>query len=235
MTTHLLTLMILVGIGRVPSAERVLDDFPLIQQPDPTSCGPTCVAMELRYYGADRVSVPPSAGELRFRVRMMSPQGLAEDLARHGITARVDRGDLGLLVTAIDQGRPPILLVRLSPYMWHYVVAVGYQGRGQRFRLADPLGRMSWIDAEDLERAWAFEGDLKGRRLEDQRCGVCNGGGLVQKCLFCGGTGKAPDTARKFVEALDLTSHLLIVPDQAPRGIHHGGTESTEKSRGEDK
>jgi hypothetical protein len=216
MTVQLLTLMILVGIGRVPSAERDLGDFPLIRQPDLTCCGPTCVAMELRYYGADPVVVPLPAGELRFRVRMMSPQGLAEDLAHHGIAARVQRGDLGLLVRAIDQGRPPILLVRLSPYMWHYVVAIGYQDRGRRFHLADPLGTVSWIDAEDLERAWAFDGDLKGHCLEDRPCGVCNGGRPGPNCSFCGGTGKAPDTARKVVEALDLTSHLLIVPDQAP-------------------
>lgn len=219
---------ILAGMGRTPASDtrpgRVLGDFPLIRQPDPISCGPACIAMMLRYYRAEEDAAVTHPQELRSRVRLMAPRGLATALAVRGIAASVQKGDLGLLVKDLNQGRPPILLVRLSPYMWHYVVAIGYQGLGERFRLADPLGNVDWIDAEDLDRSWAFDGDLRGHRLEEQPCGVCAGGHRAPQCTFCDGTGKAPDTARKVVEAMELTPHLLIVPDQAPPSVRRPST-----------
>jgi ABC-type bacteriocin/lantibiotic exporter with double-glycine peptidase domain len=169
----------------------VLPDFTLIRQPDPISCGPTCIAMVLRHYGvAEDAATYPQ--RLRPRVRMMSPQGLADALTGRGVAASVQRGDLGRLVEALDQGRPAILLVRLTPYMWHYVVAIGYQGRGERFRLADPYGLVDWIDAQALEHAWAFDGDLRGHRIEELPCGVCDGGRRDPHCSYCGGTGGPP-------------------------------------------
>jgi Peptidase C39 family len=212
----------LAGIGRTPAAdavpERVLRDFPLIRQPDPISCGPACAAMVLRYYGAavdDAVAHPL---RLRARFRLMAPAGLAAALSDRGVVARVQRGDRDRVVEVLDQGRPPILLVRISPSMWHYVVATGYQGRGRRFRLADPYGEVYWVDAQDLERSWAFDGTLKGGRLEDLPCGVCAGRPRPRPrpCAYCADTGKAPDTARTVVEAMELTPHLMIVPDQPP-------------------
>src|SRR5687768_832404 len=103
--------------GEAGGSGRVLERFELIRQPDATSCGPTCAAMVLRHYSAGEAAVWGELPRPGRRVAWMSPRGLARLLSRRGVAATARRGDLPDLMAAVDDGRPPIVLVRLGPMM----------------------------------------------------------------------------------------------------------------------
>lgn len=163
----------MLALGQVnerSGTEQVLERFQAIRQPDLTSCGPTSAAMVLRYYGRDEATAWAELGRLPQRVALMSPRGLERTLEAGGVDVAVRCGYLTDLTAAIDDDRPAILLVRIGPSMWHYVVIFGYRDEGAEFLLADPHGWCSWIDAAILDRAWSFDGDLEGRTIEQPMC-----------------------------------------------------------------
>jgi len=177
-----------------PGRERILARFEPLRQPDWISCGPTCAAMVLRYYGCDESAAWVGLGRPGRRLALMSPTGLGQLLADGGVDASVLSGGPADLTAAIDSGRPAILLARIGPLMWHYVVVIGY--RDGAFLLADPLGRHSWVDVAALDLSWSFDGDLEGRAI---------GGGPGSQ---------SPDAVRQGLERLGLTPHLMILPAQ---------------------
>src|SRR4051812_43178948 len=85
-------LLATAGAAGAGGPERVLERFELIRQPDPTSCGPTCVAMVLRHYSVDEAAVWAELPRPGRRVAWMSPRGLARLLSRRGVAATVRRG-----------------------------------------------------------------------------------------------------------------------------------------------
>jgi hypothetical protein len=152
--------------------------------------------MILRYYGRDESTAWAEPSRLSRRLALMSPHGLQRLLIDGGVSAAVLRGEIADLITAIDSGRPAILLVRTDPLMWHYVVVIGY--RGGAFLLADPYGRLAWVDETALDLSWSFDGVLEGRPV---------GRGLDRQ---------PPDPIRRGLERLGLTPHLMILPDRPP-------------------
>lgn len=186
--------------------------FPdVIKQPDQISCGPTAVAMVLKYYGINAGIGPlKTAAHTRiieagdFHMGFTTPAGIKDALQSRGVEARiVENSGPRDLIAAIDEGKPPILLVRSGRGTWHYIVVTGYMNGGDPFRIHDPGGDVYWITSEDLERTWRFSGDLRSdgsqgssQYIPDLRCDVCAGSGKVNapnpnlQCPICSGSGK---------------------------------------------
>ena len=86
----------------------------------------------------------------------------------------------------VSQSRPPILLIRLGNYQFHYVVVVGYDTETDKFLIADPNGYFYWQNydkkTENIERsgtvqkkeclpalkeAWGLESEVRESCYDD--------------------------------------------------------------------
>ncbi len=114
------------------SAARVLPGVPFLPQEEDT-CGPSSLAMVLRFHGKDA-----STRELSEETRTAGLRGtLITDLAaaarRRGLPAEVTELDMPGLRRRIAAGEPVILLVDLGAWAWsrpHYLVAYGVTPEG---------------------------------------------------------------------------------------------------------
>ena len=178
-----------------------LSNFPLLTQPDDISCGPTCAAMVLQWYGinAGIQRCKTKAGTRWFqlggyKVGMTLPSGVSDCLNAFGVPASVVRGSVNDVKRYIDQGRPPILLVRSSVKTWHWVTAIAYYDDGARIKLSDPSGQQWVINNGALNGAWTFSTDMSGNATGGRRCDPCGGSGKLASarvtCANCAGTGK---------------------------------------------
>ena len=209
------------------AGEVILEGFPVLRQPDPISCGPTCAAMVLRYYGVEEVGDLMRPSDLRVRLERLLPAGLEEALESRGVGATVGRGSLEDLVERLDQGRPAIVLVRINPVLWHYVVVVGYRGHPAQFRLADPYGEAYWVEGEVLDRAWAYDGDLRGNRYGgrpgDASPGESAGGILSAECERPGRARADPRPARQLEASPPPDDRARSGPDDPTRPTVRAG------------
>jgi hypothetical protein len=166
--------------------------------------------MLLQYYGIDVEieDVKKTAGTRLLKIGgdeigFTWPSKMREALLEHGLEADLMReASLRDVAGLVEANRPPIMLVRSSPRTWHYVVAVGHRD-GERFRMADPLGKEYWLDADTLGRSWAFDGDLRGNPTLGLPCRLCGTRGRVGflPCAVCAGDGHLPDFRRTVVES----------------------------------
>ena len=217
-------------LSTASATERVgvlLPNFPVMRQPDAISCGPTCCSMLLKYYGV-LVGVPQLkeiAGTRLFKmgddeVGFTWPSKVQKALTQFGLANTLKKqAGLDDVVKAVEDNRPPIVLVRSSRKTWHYTVVIGHR-RSQLFKMADPLGYTYWLPARTLENAWSFDGDLRGNPLLGKECKVCAGNGKVGffKCLVCGGDGHLPDMYRQVVQMNlieRVKANTMISPNQA--------------------
>jgi hypothetical protein len=112
------------GVGRAASPlwassrpATLLADFPVLRQPDAISCGPTCVAMLLQYYGigVDIEDVKKTAGTRILKIGgdeigFTWPSKIREALLEHGLEAELVReAELRDVAALVDPNRPPIL------------------------------------------------------------------------------------------------------------------------------
>lgn len=177
---------------------KVIDGIPVYKQPDDISCGPTCCAMVLKYYGIN-AGIGPLKTKARTRfievgswhLGLSLPGGLADAMNAYGVRSQVRSGALQDLVSLIDANRPPIVLVRSSRGTWHYLVVHGYTNGITQFYVSDPSGKSYSMEGTRLDAAWQFSADLDGNPITGPKCQVCGGRGqLWTKCPTCGGTGK---------------------------------------------
>jgi uncharacterized protein YvpB len=110
------------------SEEHLIQDFPLIIQPDGFTCGPTSIAMVLKYYGKEH-----SVAEVRkialtdfLKVhwkgeerRGSYPLFIPTTFWYYGIHAKMKQGDLAELKSYISQDRPVVVIVRSWKYGLH--------------------------------------------------------------------------------------------------------------------
>ncbi len=187
----------------VRAGDAVLPDFELFSQPDGISCGPTSAAMVLRYFGivAGIGPLKTKAGtrfyeDGRISVGLTQPANLRDAITSYGLDAHWYKGaSTNDLVTYINQGRPPIVLLRSGSKTWHYVALVGHRNNGREFYVADPGGGVLWwMTAANLQQAWQYSGDLAGNYIPDDKCGNCHGSGNVwTECPTCRGSGWVKD------------------------------------------
>ena len=87
--------------------------FPVLEQPDQITCGPTSVAMVLQYYGKD-ISIQRAKSEAKTEwfsfnkqvVGMTSPDFVRHTLKHFGVSAKLQRTDIRHLKYYISQKSP---------------------------------------------------------------------------------------------------------------------------------
>lgn len=142
------------GSGGPPAAGRILDGVPFLPQEE-DSCGPSSLAMVLRYYGTE----VDTAGIVR-ETRTGGLRGtLITDLAaaaRHrGFSAEIVTLDLPGLRKMIRSGIPVILLVDLGRWVFsrpHYLVAYGFTGEAVVAHSGGDRGKV--IPVATIDRQW---------------------------------------------------------------------------------
>lgn len=142
------------------SRTHILRGVPFLPQEE-DSCGPSSLAMVLRYYGADA-----RTGEIVRETRTGGLTGtLITDLAaaarRRGMAAEIETLDLPGLRESIASGVPPILLVDLGRWLFsrpHYLVAYGFTDDGVVAHSGGESGKV--IPFAELDRQWERMGRL---------------------------------------------------------------------------
>jgi ABC-type bacteriocin/lantibiotic exporter with double-glycine peptidase domain len=146
--------------GSLADAAIVIPGVPFLPQEEET-CGPSSLAMLLRYYGQDATTA-----ELARETRTAGLRGtLITDLAaaarRRGVAAEVVDLDVTALRERVVAGQPAILLVDLGVWAWsrpHYLLAYGVTPEGVVANSGDARGKV--IPYGTLERQWAKMGNL---------------------------------------------------------------------------
>lgn len=141
-----------------------------LKQPDDITCGPTCAAMLLRFYGKD-----VTVDEIKLKTKtvwftyknqdfgMTAPEMIKNSLQEYGLNSFLKTGDLRKIKYYISQNKPCIVLVRSSEYNWHYVVVTGYDGDFIYF--ANPAtGETQGLSQQEFLASWDWSGDLMGRK-----------------------------------------------------------------------
>ncbi len=154
-------LALLAATPAVGTAGALRLPVPIVRQ-RPERCGPAALAMVLGRYGAD------SAAAVREAERAYDPVlrgALITDLAacarRAGFGARIASPGVDSLVTLLEAGVPPILLVArgLGPIArGHYLVVVGSDAGRARFVVHDGGATPRDVSARALDRAWSASG-----------------------------------------------------------------------------
>jgi len=146
--------------GPAAFAPVVIPGVPFLPQEEDT-CGPSSLAMLLRFLGSD---VPTA--ELVRETRTEGLRGtLITDLAsaarRRGFTVEVADLDLPRLREGVSAGLPVILLVDLGTWVWsrpHYLVAYGWTPEGVVAHSGREQGKV--IPFSTLDAQWAKMGRL---------------------------------------------------------------------------
>ena len=146
------------GEGAAPA--HVIPGVPFLPQEE-DSCGPSSLAMLLRFHGKD-----VTTGELVAETRTAGLRGtLITDLAaasrRRGVPAEVASLDMAALRERIAGGQPVILLVDLGVWAWsrpHYLLAYGVTPEGVVANSGETEGKV--IPYGTLEAQWAKMGHL---------------------------------------------------------------------------
>jgi ABC-type bacteriocin/lantibiotic exporter with double-glycine peptidase domain len=146
--------------GRIAPSTYVIPGVPFLPQEEET-CGPSSLAMLIRYYGKDATTE-----ELARETRTAGLRGtLITDLAaaarRRGVAAEVVDLDVTALRERVAAGQPAILLVDLGVWAWsrpHYLLAYGVTPDGVVANSGDARGKV--IPYGTLERQWAKMGNL---------------------------------------------------------------------------
>ncbi len=145
--------------GAVPPAV-VIKGVPFFPQEE-ESCGPSSLAMLLRFLGRDA-----DTSDILRETRTEGLKGvLITDLAaaakRRGCDAEIVDLDLARLREKISSGVPPILLVDLGAWVWsrpHYLLAYGWTADGVVAHSGRTEGEV--IPFSTLDAQWAKMGRL---------------------------------------------------------------------------
>lgn len=202
-----------------------IDSFPLIDQPDEITCGPTSALMVLKFYGKN-VTLKQVESETKTEwfefednhVGMTAPEFIPKAMTIFGVKSYRRSGNIDKVKRYISQGKPVIVLVRSSRTTWHYVVVIGYDK--DSVTIADPGGGIRWsLPTGDFIGAWQFTTDMQGMSVI-KPCKACHGTGRwlsvqygpLGVCEFCNGTGKETDFPAVALRYSDIYPMTMIVP-----------------------
>jgi ABC-type bacteriocin/lantibiotic exporter with double-glycine peptidase domain len=135
---------------------RVIENVPFIKQKG-NFCGPAAMASVMRFYGqnidqeeiAKRVYTPELRGAL-----ISDMENFAREM---GYKAETRNGDLNTLISIINEGTPPIVLVDLGKWFVsfpHYYVVYGYNKSKKRFLLHTGFKGAQEMGFSELDREW---------------------------------------------------------------------------------
>lgn len=148
------------GTGRTAFSPLLIPGVPFLPQEEDT-CGPSSLAMVLRFLGSD-VRTAELVRETRTEgLRGTLITDLADAARRRGFAADVADLDLPRLREGIATGVPVILLVDLGAWVWsrpHYLVAYGWSAEGVVAHSGAEQGKR--IGFSTLDAQWAKMGRL---------------------------------------------------------------------------
>lgn len=204
--------------------QHLIKNFPLIQQPDDITCGPTSVQMVLKSRGIsttlDQVKSETKTEWIVYgdkHLGMTSPDYIPRAMNAFGLPAKMRSGQLHHVKHYVGKGDPVIVLLRSGKLTWHYVVVVGYDEK--TITVADPgYGDLRVMSVQDFESAWQFTSDMRGRPTVSP-CGVCDGTGRwisfdigpLSICEICSGSGNRVDYVGALVSTADVSPRTMIV------------------------
>lgn len=146
--------------GEAAAPAHVIPGVPFLPQED-DSCGPSSLAMLLRFRGQD-VTTADLVRETRTEgLRGTLITDLAAAARRRGVAAEVVDLDVPALRERIARGEPVILLVDLGVWAWsrpHYLLAYGVTAQGVVANSGSSQGKV--IPYGTLEGEWAKMGNL---------------------------------------------------------------------------
>ena len=207
-----------------PESHEVAD-FPLIEQPDQITCGPTSAAMLLQKYGKT-VTIDEVKAQTKTQwfthtdkpVGMTSPEYIALAMNHFGVPSQMMQGDINRLKHYVSQNKPSVVLLRSGKLYWHYVVVVGYDENN--IIIADPgWGKRRVLPLADFLGAWNFVTDMNGNSTVSV-CPMCNGSGSwtdwdlgpLGICPTCDGSGETPDLLAILLQTAEVHPRTMIVP-----------------------
>lgn len=140
----------------------------LLKQPDDITCGPTSVAMVLRYYGkkSDIESIKKITKTVWYSVSgrdfgMTSPQLISVALKKNNLNAVVRQGSIKKLKFLLADDVPVIVLVRSGEWNWHYIVVIGYD-KDMIFYANPSNSEVEGLSVQEFSSAWSWNSDLRG-------------------------------------------------------------------------
>lgn len=207
------------------SPEAEISGFPLYEQPDGISCGPTSLRMLLEFYGKKH-----SLEEIRKKTRTdfyvkggyeiggTTIENIKAGMDSFGLSSTIHTGSMHDLRWYVDQGRPPIVLLRSGMgNLFHYVVVIGYTEN--TIIVADPgYGERTEYSNEQFERAWSYTHELYSGETTLVDCWVCGGDGRkfdwlgpFGSCDNCAGSGKLHDIWWIMMETMGQSPYMFVV------------------------
>lgn len=143
------------GAPRRADPGRVLAGVPFLPQEE-ESCGPSSLAMVLRYLGRDARTDALIRETRTEGLRGTLITDLAAAARRRGVVAEIENLDLDRLRESIGSGVPPILLVDVGTWVLsrpHFLVAYGWTPDGVVAHSGRERGKV--IPFSVLDRQWA--------------------------------------------------------------------------------
>jgi len=140
-------------------------------------------------------------------------------LNHYDVPCEIEYSNLDKLRFYIDNGRPPIMLVRSGSLLIHYVVVIGYTQK--EIIIADPGDGARWVlENKKFQGCWNFTTDMEGVDPTIQ-CPICKGKGYIYvkilgKCDTCAGTGRL-DPMYSVLRMFETHENIMIVPLFQPK------------------
>lgn len=204
--------------------EFQVSNFPVFEQLDQISCGPTSCRMLLKYYGEDIKieDIKKAAKTTWFKhddveIGMTTPEYIKVALDKYEVKSEIKQGNITDIKVALIDNRPPIVLLRSGQEIWHYVVVIGF--KPNTIIYANPgSGKIETMPEDVFKKSWAFRSDMSGHST-DTNCPACKGTGKylnldgpLSSCDVCGGSGKLIDKYYALIRLADVNQYTLIVP-----------------------
>ncbi len=216
--------------AQAPRSPVHLLDVPYLPQSE-ALCGGAAAAMVMRFWGAGNVYADDFSGLVDPEAGGIHGEDLARALRERGWQALTFKGDLALVGSQIDKGRPVIALIEDRPDRFHYLVVVAVSGG--RVIVHDPArAPFRVLDAPSFTRAWERAGSwtllaLPPADLEKEHrvapegvtgaTGPC--GGMVDEGVRLARAGQADD-ARRVLEVASATCPADAGPWRELAGLH---------------
>ena len=146
--------------GGSAAPAHIIHGVPFLPQEE-DSCGPSSLAMLLRFHGVDATTAELAAETRTAGLRGTLITDLAGAARRRGVAAEVVSLDVPALRERIAGGQPAILLVDLGVWVWsrpHYLLAYGVTTEGVVANSGSAQGKV--IPYGTLEGEWAKMGNL---------------------------------------------------------------------------
>ena len=135
---------------------KIIENVPFVKQKD-RFCGPATMASVMRFYGqnisqeevAKEVYTPKLGGAL-----ISDMQYFAREM---GYEAETKNGDLNAIISVINEGVPPILIVDLGKWVVsvpHYYVVYGYNKSRSTFLLHTGFKSDQEMSFSELDKEW---------------------------------------------------------------------------------